>query len=43
MFAPRCLVCVASVGAIYAVGEKIVVGRITSGKRGPRGWVERAN
>jgi hypothetical protein len=34
---------VRQIGAIYAVGEKIVVGRIVSGKRGPRGWVERAN
>jgi hypothetical protein len=30
------------VGAVYAMDEKTVVGRIASGKRGPRGWVEHA-
>jgi hypothetical protein len=34
---------VRQVGAVYAMDEKTVVGRIASGKRGPRGWVERAN
>jgi hypothetical protein len=33
---------VRQVGAVYAMDEKTVVGRIVSGKRGPRGWVEQA-
>jgi hypothetical protein len=34
---------VRQVGAVYAVGEKSVVGRIASGKRGPQGWVQLAS
>jgi hypothetical protein len=34
---------VRQVGAVYAMGEKTVVGRIASGKRGPRGWIEHPN
>jgi hypothetical protein len=34
---------VRQVGAVYAVGGEIVVSRIASGKRGPRGWIEYAN
>ena len=28
---------------MYAVGEKSVVGRIATGKRGPQGWVQLAS
>jgi hypothetical protein len=34
---------VRQVGAVYAVGEKSVVGRIATGKRGPQGWVQLAS
>jgi hypothetical protein len=34
---------VRQVGAVYAVGENSVVGRIASGKRGPHGWVQQVS
>lgn len=34
---------VRQIGAVYAVGEKSVVGRIATGKRGSQGWVQLAS